>query len=130
MKSEQCPICSAELEVKEVTPCIECGALEDEVKSLKQDIIEGFIHDSNTFQEYRIFDKFEINLCNYCAIDIGSFDHEYFGLSKNKKLGYENLQFLKDINKPAIGKDKYCPECKQRLSFINFVLGVRNENTL
>ena len=130
MKTEQCPICSNELEIKEVTPCIECGALEDEVKPLKQDIKEGFIHDSNTFNEYRIFEKFEIILCGYCAIDIGSFDPEYFGLPKNKKLGYENLQFLKELKKPTIGKDKYCPECKQRLSFINFVLSARNENAL
>jgi len=128
MKPEQCPICSNELELKEATPCIECGVLEDQVTLLKQNIEEGFKHDSVEFKEYRIFEKFEITLCDFCAIDIGSFDPEYFGLAKSKRLGYERLQFLKSLNNPGLGKDKYCSVCKQRLSFINFVLGARNEN--
>jgi len=134
MKSEQCPICSTELEVKEVTPCIECGALEEEVNRIKEDIKEKNDphHQSLSpeFNLYRIFDKFEVTLCGFCAVDIGSFNPEYFGLPKNKKLGYEKLQFLKKLDSPTIGKDKYCPECKLRLSFINFVISVRNENAL
>ena len=31
MYIEQCPLCGDELEVREVTPCIVCGALEDRV---------------------------------------------------------------------------------------------------
>ena len=130
MKSEQCPICGSELEVKEVSPCIECGALENQVALLKQDIKEGFKHDSVEYEEYRIFDKFEITLCGFCALDIGSYEPEYFGFPKNKRLSYEKLQFLKKLEKPTVGKDKYCPECKRRLSFINFVLSARNENAL
>ena len=130
MKLEQCPLCGSELEIKEVTPCIECGALEDQVTLLKQDIKENFEHDSVEFAEYRIFNKFKITLCGFCALDIGAYDPEYFGLPKNYRLGYDKLQFLKKVEKPSSGKDKYCPECKQRLSFINFVLSARSENAL
>ena len=84
MKSEQCPICGSELEVKEVTPCIECGALENQVALLKQDIKEGFKHDSVEYEEYRIFDKFEITLCGFCALDIGSYEPEYLDCLKIK----------------------------------------------
>ena len=84
MKSEQCPICGSELEVKEVTPCIECGALETQVALLKQDIKEGFKHDSVEYEEYRIFDKFEITLCGFCALDIGSYEPEYLDCLKIK----------------------------------------------
>lgn len=40
MKIEQCPICSNELETREVAPCIECGALDEEVKIMNEDIKE------------------------------------------------------------------------------------------
>jgi hypothetical protein len=77
MKYKQCPICGNELEIQDVTPCIECGALEDQVTLLKQNIQEDFNRDSVEFEVYRIFDEFEITLCGFCAIDIGSYDPEF-----------------------------------------------------
>ena len=134
METAQCPICSNELEVREVTPCIECGALEEEVEILKNDLKEkdNYHHQplSPEFNLYRVFDKYEITLCNFCAVDSSSKEPQYFGLPKNKKIGYEKLQFLKKIIEPTLGKDKYCSECNQRLSYSNFLISVRNDNAL
>ena len=130
MQIEQCPLCGEELLVKEVTPCIECGALEDRVQVLKQDIAEGFVHDSITYSEYRIFESIEASFCDFCVLDFGSYDPTYFGLPKGTKIGYEKMQFLKSIEKPSVGKDKYCPSCNRRLAFIRFLLRARDENAL
>ena len=130
MKHTQCPICYCELQVKEVTPCISCGALESQVNILKQDINESFRHDSLEFNLYRIFSKFKIILCNFCAVDIGSIASEHFGLQNKKRACYSELDLIKNISNPSIGKDKYCPQCLQRLHNIEFLLSAREHNAL
>ncbi len=128
MHNEQCPECGTELEVREVTPCIDCGALEDQVELLKQDIAENYTHDSVEFNVYRLFEKYEVTLCGFCAVDFGSYDPTYFGFPRNKNIGYEKMQFISAVREPKVGKDKYCPACKERLSFTKFLFRVRNEN--
>lgn len=129
MRKEQCPFCGSEFEIREVTPCIECGAGEERVQILKKDIAEGFEHDSIQYNLYRIFDELEIVLCDPCALDLGSYDPEYFGLSKYENIGFGKLQFLKKIDNPYLSKDKYCPECKQRLAYIKFLIEARKFNS-
>ena len=128
MTLEQCPICGSELEIREVTPCFECGVLEDQVAMLREAIQTAFEHDSVNYGVYRIFDALEITLCDFCAIDIGSYDPEYFGLRKDDKLGFQDLHIARKLHEPSVGKDKYCPECNRRLAFINFLLQAREMN--
>ncbi len=107
---------------------MECGTLPDQVELLRQDIAERYAHDSVEYCTYRVFDTFELTLCDSCAIGIGSYRPEYFGLAGNRRLGFEELDLLKRITAPSLGKDKYCPECKKRVAFIDVVLKVRECN--
>jgi len=129
MKTEQCPECGSELEIREVAPCAECGMLADKLAVLRQDIHEGFAHDSIEYNVYSVLDKFRITLCDSCAVDIGSYESDYFGLPRDKRLDYCDLHIVKMLAKPGVGKDKYCPKCNRRLTFIKFALNVRAENT-
>ncbi|MEN8134726.1 MAG: hypothetical protein ABFS18_04215 [Thermodesulfobacteriota bacterium] len=128
MKHEQCPNCGSEFEVVEVTPCQECGALEESKDVLRQDIAENYAHDSIEYNLYKIFDNVEVVLCDKCALDIGSYDPEVFGLNKHQKIGFSDLQFLKKIDKPEITKDKYCSDCNQRKAFIDFINKSKTKN--
>ncbi|WP_298868265.1 hypothetical protein, partial [uncultured Gimesia sp.] len=97
---------------------------------LKQDVEESYQHDSIMYTIYRIFSQIEISLCDLCAMELGLYDPQYFGLSSNQELKYGNMEFIKVVREPRVGKDKYCPSCKKRLSFIKFVLKVRNQDAL
>jgi hypothetical protein len=123
-------MCGEELVVREVTPCIDCGALEEQVNLLKQDIAEGFAHDAINFNEYRVFGDVEATFCDFCAVDFGSYDPTYFGLPKGARFGYEKMQFLKSVDRPSIGRDKYCPACNLRLAFMKFAFKARDENAI
>ena len=125
MKIENCPICYEELEVVETTPCICCGKDQDKISVLKQGITEQHIHDSFNFATYRAFGKLEVILCDFCPFEFTSFDASFFGFPKEKKMGPENFQFLKIIEKPQIGKDKFCSACYMRSAFITFTLNLR-----
>lgn len=128
MNLEQCPICGNELEVKEVTPCFDCGSIDDQVTLLRQDVEEGYEHDSIRYNVYRIFNQIEISLCELCAMEFSQYDPHYFGLLSSQELKYGKMQFIKSVREPQVGKDKYCPSCQKRLSFIKFVLEVRNKD--
>jgi len=122
-------LCGTELEVRDVTPCLECGALEDSVAVLRQDIAERFQHDTVEYAVYRILETLEISLCTYCALDIGSYSPDVFGLGKKDRVGFGELQLLRVLRDPSVGKDKYCSECKRRLSFTKFLLEARRLNS-
>ena len=74
MKQTHCPLCYEELEVVETTPCIDCGHSVHSLSILKQDIAEGFKHDSVTYSLYRAFEKFECILCDLCTLEFTSYD--------------------------------------------------------
>jgi hypothetical protein len=107
-----CPICYTELVVEDVTPCMECGNLAQE--------IEHTLAGKHTFAEMRIFDDLSLILCDFCQVDFGSFDPEYFGLEKGTNIGFHKMQFVRTVQ-PTIAKDKICPACDRRLSFLKFV---------
>ncbi len=100
--------------------------LADNLEWLRRDIEEGFVHDSIEYYVYRLSDAITVTLCEFCALDIGSYRPEYFGLPKGKRLQFTDLRLVKPVPNPRIGKDKYCPQCKSRLAFITFVLSVRD----
>lgn len=118
MGSINCPICCTELVTKNVTPCMECGGDDFEKEHYKDHI----------YREYEAYFGQRIVLCDFCDVDFGSCDPVYFGFEKGKRVGYEDFNFVKEINDLEIRKDKYCPKCKHRLIFLTFVQKCRENN--
>lgn len=108
-----CPLCHSELNNVDVTPCMDCGAISNFSKG--------------KYIEYEILFSFTLVLCEFCSVDFGSYDPTYFGLDKNKKIGYEYFNFVKEIP-PIPIKDKYCTECGHRLAFLKFIEKCRDES--
>jgi hypothetical protein len=117
---EQCPICYHELEVRECAPCDDCGCYPEELKHF-----EAGMH---TYKIYEVYQGMRLALCDFCTVDFGSYKSEYLGFSNGQRIGFEHFTYVKDLEKPQITKDKCCPECNQRLRFINFLIAVRTMN--
>lgn len=128
MKHTNCPICYEELEVVDTTPCIDCGHPDRSLDILKQDIDVDFAHDSVSYTLYRAFEKYECVLCDLCTLEFTSYDPMYFGFDKGVTLWPSNFQFLKQVENPEVGKDKFCTGCGHRLAFLLFVLKLRVMN--
>ena len=92
--------------------------------------LEHFKSDKHTFQELEVFPGLNLILCNFCMVDFGSFNPEFFGLEKDARVGYEHMKFVRDINEPRLEKDKFCTNCGCRLKFLNFVSAVRERDTV
>jgi hypothetical protein len=118
MNDSQCQICYTPLEVTDVAPCMECGNIPEE--------IEHALAGKHSYAEMRIFGDLTLVLCDFCQVDFGSSDPTYFGLPRDAKIGYEKMQYLKTVEEVFIGKDKYCPQCGYRLSFLKFVQQARD----
>jgi hypothetical protein len=117
MSETHCPLCYSVLEIADVAPCMECGNLSEE--------IEHALAGKHTYAEMRIFDDLTLVLCDFCQVDFGSFNPEFFGLPRDTRIGYEKMQFIGSVEEVRIGKDKVCPSCKYRLPFLKFMQRVR-----
>ncbi|MCP4129454.1 MAG: hypothetical protein GY754_00420 [bacterium] len=106
-----CPICSNELEVRETTPCMDCGAFPREVKYLQAG--------KRSFAEFEIIEGLTLVLCSSCHVDFGSYKAEMWNLPNNRRLGYGDIVYIRDID-PVSTKDKFCPHCGHRLAFLKF----------
>lgn len=118
MDTINCPLCNSHLEVKEVTPCMECGSDDSELDHYKE-------HD---YKEYELYFGQRVILCDFCDVDFGSYDPEYFGFPKGTRLGLQDFQFIREISDKELRKEKCCPECGHSLPFLNFVDKCRREN--
>jgi hypothetical protein len=121
MQETHCPICYGPLEIREVAPCDECGGDPKELEQLE----EGY----HTYSEYEIFTGLHLTLCNFCDVDFSSYDPTYFGLPKGTRIGIDKMHFIRQVHNPTKGKDKYCPECGHRLSFLVFLNRAREQNS-
>lgn len=119
MSFKQCPICFHELEVKECAPCYDCGG---NTPTEIEHLTEG----KHTYTVYSIYNGLTLTLCNFCAIDFGSYKSEYLGFKNNKRLGFEYFDYIKSVNNPEVEKDKFCPECNRRLKFLIFLRDLRD----
>lgn len=117
MKKEQCPICYSELEVIQCAPCYDCGYMEAEIEHFKNGI--------HTYNIYAVYEELELQLCNFCDVDFGSYQSDYLGFDDNRRIGYENFKFISAVKNPSLEHDKYCPECQRRLKFLNFLSALR-----
>lgn len=120
MQETNCPLCYYELETREVAPCDECGGSPGE--------IEHFVSGKHTFADYEIFPPLQLTLCNFCDVDFGSFDPTYFGLPRSVRIGYQYMRLIQPVREPALGRDKFCPSCNRRLSFLRFVAQARQQH--
>jgi len=118
MPSEQCPLCFSHLEVRDVAPCHECGAAPEE--------LEHFRQGKHTYQRFEVFSGLELTLCDFCMVDFGSYDPTYFGLPRRSRIGFDKMRFMQAYSGLTLGKDKYCPECRHRLAFLQFVAVARH----
>jgi hypothetical protein len=120
MPLPQCPLCFGPLEVRDVAPCAECGGDPRELEHLR----EG----RHTYQLLRVLDGVEMVLCNFCMVDFGSWDPTYFGLAPGTRIGFEKMQFLRDVGASDRGKDEFCPACGHRLAFLREVAACRERH--
>lgn len=115
---EQCPICYTELEIRECAPCDDCG----------WDVPTEILHlheNRHTYTTHEIYEGLRLTLCDFCAVDFGSYLPEYFGLKDSRGIGMLDFNLVKQIEHPEVVKDKFCPECSRRLEFLKFVVEIR-----
>jgi hypothetical protein len=101
----------------EVAPCAVCSDLPGE--------IDEFLAGKHTYHAMRIFGNLSLVLCNFHQVDFGSFDPTYFSLPKGTRIGLEKMQFALQVQNVGIEKDKHCPSCRYRLSWLEFVAEAR-----
>ena len=116
MAQSQCPVCYAPLEVRDVTPCFICGGWAVTVEKFRPDA---------EYREWRMPGGQMIVLCSPCEVVEfmvpGGWGYR-LGLTK-RRLAVIELERVRLIEQPQLGRDKFCPSCKLRLSFLKIVAG-------
>ncbi len=120
MAESRCPICYGELEVREVTPCFDCGGEPKELEHLA----EG----KHIYSEVVAF-GIPIILCDFCLVDFSSYDPEYFNRPKGTTMGVGEFTFVRELRDAKVEKDKYCAACRRRLAFLRFVSAARTNDS-
>lgn len=115
-----CPLCYTELEVRNFTSCDNCGWDNKELTHLKEN--------KHIYTTYEIYNGLRLTFCNFCNVDFSSYRPEYFGFKNKQKIGLQHFHFIREIENPQTVKDKFCPTCSARLSFLNFLVAIRQHN--
>ncbi len=68
-----------------------------------------------------VYKGLELQLCNFFAVDFGSYCPEAFGFNDRTQIDYSDLEVVKLIEKPLLEKDKFCPQCKRWLKWLSFI---------
>jgi len=109
----QCPVCYSPLEVRDTTPCFICGAWPESVARFDSTAV---------FTEFRLPDGQPLVLCRGCELEEfmvpGGWGYRLF---PSEKLPANVLQRVRGIESPQLGRDKFCPSCNLRLSFLHVV---------
>ncbi len=120
---KQCPICFYDLEVRECTPCDDCGGTGDTHTDAQQ------LDDrKDVYTVYEVYKDLRLTLCNFCSVDFGSYRPEYFGFKSEQRISLTDFNFIKEVEDLTIVKDKFCPECNKRLKFLDFIVAIRQIN--
>lgn len=83
---------------------------------------------TSRYTQYAVYLDQRLVLCDFCAVDFGSYNPMYFGFQNDKKLDLHVFNFIGVVKEPALHFDKVCPECAKRLVFLNFVAACRLAN--
>ena len=97
-----------------------CGAVSTEIEHAR----EG----QHTYAEYKVFDDVSMVLCDFCQVDIGSIHPEYWGTSNIQRISFTDLRLVRQVDDLHIGRDKYCPECGDRLALLVALKKIRDLN--
>jgi hypothetical protein len=102
-RTQQCPVCFGDLEVRKVEPCIVCGGWPD-------------IKPSKPEHRFKIRgDGTAIILCNLCWLEEVLSDQG--DLKKRLRItGERDLVITPDL--PAAPSDKFCPACNRRFALL------------
>lgn len=115
---DPCPICKGALEEIDVAPCYDCGHEPAELEELSRREHEYFV--------YSAFGQ-EIVLCDFCDVDFGSYDPNYFGWPKRRP-DDGLLERVRAIDDPRPARDGYCSHCRHRKAFLSFLKAARKYN--
>jgi hypothetical protein len=107
---QQCPICFADLETRDVAPCYMCGGLPNELEHLNQN--------RHSYAVYRFPTGTEMELCEICFLDMGSIGGEHWGLDRGNRITTNDLALVRQEFSPRAIRDKYCPNCDARLAYL------------
>ncbi len=122
MKKEQCPVCFSPLETIVCTPCHDCGGIPL--------VVEDFKKHGGNFTLYDVYEGLRLQLCDDCKVDFGGYRSEFFGFRDGSRIGFEHMHLVKPVHQPELEFDKWCPNCRMRLKFLNFLVEVRQKNKL
>lgn len=117
MQETHCPICYGALESREVAPCDDCGGAPQELDHLRQGI--------HAYSVYTVFAGMELTLCDFCHVDFGSYNPDFFGLPKGQRIDLTKMSLVRSVDQPSLHLGKVCTQCGLRLSFARFVARVR-----
>jgi hypothetical protein len=92
------------------------------------DEIQHALARQHVYAEVALFGNLTLVLCGFCQVDFSSHDATYCGLPKGTRVDLETMRVIKPIIEVHIGKDKYCPNCGHRLTFLRFLKEVRELN--
>jgi hypothetical protein len=97
---------------------MDCGTLPDELQHFRDGV--------HTYAEYLIFGSIPVVLCNFCFVDFGSYDPTYFGLPPHPRISISRFQLVRELYPlPERTYDYVCPDCDQRLAWVEFVVAAR-----
>jgi hypothetical protein len=117
MADELCPFCRGSLELREASPCHECGG---DPESLAR-----FRRGETSHYSVKMFGGLELVLCEICMVNFGSHDPKFFGQRHAYGVGFEHMEILKQIQNPSSRNDLFCPSCGYRRTFLRFVKEAR-----
>lgn len=86
------------------------------------------IEKRHAYTTFEIYEGLRLTLCDFCAVDFGSYKAEYFGFKGGRRIKPTDFNFVKQVEHPAIVKDKFCADCSARLTFLKFVTEIRRIN--
>lgn len=117
MASAECPLCSGPLEVRETSPCHECGG--------DSESLARFRNSESRYYSVRLFGGLELILCEMCMVHFGNHDPSFFGRQQSEAVGFEDLEIVREVQSPSSRNDMFCPRCGYRLRFLRFVRDAR-----
>lgn len=113
MGRSQCPICYSPLEVRDVTPCFICGGWPEIVARFDPAI---------GFTEARLPSGQSLVLCRGCRLEDFMVPGGWgYRLVPDEKLPVNALRWVRDVEEPRLGCDKFCTTCNLRLAFAEVI---------
>ncbi len=111
------------MEVRDVTPCMDC--------EISPEAIKKFYARERHYAWYEVFGE-SVLLCDGCAEEFAHYTPEYFNIPGSRSVGLGSSTFHAHGPLPEsemkVTKDKYCPKCQKRLAFLRFVNAVRSKS--